>query len=212
MEAGLGDALGRARRRLRDGRQGFDRFGQALQRNLPRARRHAAGRLQLRALSRRAGPENLQVEGQWAHHRGVAALRQPGEPFAVHVSRAEVGEAALFRRHPAPRRRVSAISRRLCPAGRQAAACQSGLAHPWRRAAASRPPGDFRHAVVAGHGVERRKRRHAVGLHRPLPAGRDQGDASASCRARRLRHPLLPRFRAASEKIPRAGRGGARCA
>ena len=39
MEAGLGDALGGARRRLRDGRQGPDRFGEALRRNLPRARR-----------------------------------------------------------------------------------------------------------------------------------------------------------------------------
>ena len=39
MEAGLGDALGRARHRLRDGRQGPDRFGEALRRNLPRARR-----------------------------------------------------------------------------------------------------------------------------------------------------------------------------
>src|ERR1700689_5094984 len=42
MEAGLGDALGCARRRLRNGRQGFDRFSQAFRRNLPRARRHAA--------------------------------------------------------------------------------------------------------------------------------------------------------------------------
>ena len=40
MEAGLGDALDRARRRLRNGRQGSDRFGQAVRRNLPRARRH----------------------------------------------------------------------------------------------------------------------------------------------------------------------------
>ena len=39
VEAGLGDALARARRRLRNGRQGSDRFGQALGRNLPRARR-----------------------------------------------------------------------------------------------------------------------------------------------------------------------------
>ena len=101
MEARLGDALGRARHRLRDGRQGPDRLGQALRRDLPRARRHAAGRLQLRALPRRQGPEDLQVEGQRAHHRRVAALRLAGEPVAVHVSRAEGGEAALFRRHPA---------------------------------------------------------------------------------------------------------------
>src|SRR5262249_4351419 len=51
----------------------------------PRARRHAARRLQLRALPRREGPEDLEVEGQRAHHRGMAALCQPGEPVAVHV-------------------------------------------------------------------------------------------------------------------------------
>ena len=45
VEAGLGHALARARRRLRDGRQGSDRFGQALGRDLPRARRRAAGRI-----------------------------------------------------------------------------------------------------------------------------------------------------------------------
>ena len=101
-------------------------------RNLPRARRHAAGGLQLRALPRREGPEDLQVEGQRPHHRGMAALRQPGKPVAVHVSRAEVGEAALLRRHPAPRRRLPAIPRRLRAAGRQAAAraIRSGTSIP----------------------------------------------------------------------------------
>ena len=89
MEAGLGDALGRARHRLRDGRQGPDRFGEAVRRDLPRARRHAAGGLQLRAVPRREGPEDFQVEGQRPDHRRMAALRQPGEPVAVHVSRAE---------------------------------------------------------------------------------------------------------------------------
>ena len=79
MEARLGDALGRARRRLRDGRQGPDRLGEALRRDLPRARRHAAGRLQLRALPRREGPEDLQVEGQRPDHRRMAALRAARE-------------------------------------------------------------------------------------------------------------------------------------
>ena len=150
MEAGLGDALGRARHRLRNGRQGLDRFGEALGRNLPRARRHAAGRLQLRALPRREGPEDFEVEGQRPDHRRMAALCQPGEPVAVHVSRAEGGEAALLRRHPAPRRRVSAIPRRLSAPGRQAAARQSGLAHPFRRAAEGRHAGAVRHAAHAG--------------------------------------------------------------
>ena len=138
MEARLGDALVRARRRLRDGRQGSDRLGEALGRDLPRARRHAAGRLQLRALPRREGPEDFEVQGQRPHHRGMAALCLARKPVAVHVSRAEGGEAALFRRHSAPRRRVSAVPRRLSAAGRQAAAVQSGLAHPCRQSAASR--------------------------------------------------------------------------
>jgi hypothetical protein len=83
-----GRCAGRARRRLRDGRQGPDRFGQASRGEIcTRARRHAAGGLQLRALPRREGPEDLEVEGQWPHHRRVAALRLAGEPVAVHVSR-----------------------------------------------------------------------------------------------------------------------------
>ena len=60
------------------------------------------------------------------------------EPVAVHVSRAEGGQAALFRRHPAHRRRVSAVPRRLSAPGRAAAAGQSGLAHPFRRSAQGR--------------------------------------------------------------------------
>ena len=136
MEARLGDALVCARRRLRDGRQGPDRFRQALRRDLPRARRHAAGRLQLRALPRREGPEDFEVEGQRPDHRGMAALCVAGKPVAVHVSRAEGGEAALFRRDPAPRRRISAVPRRLSAAGRRSSgwAIRSGTSIP-----ASRP-------------------------------------------------------------------------
>ena len=117
MEAGLGDALVRAWRRLRNGRQGPHRLGETVEPDLPRARRHAAGRLQLRAVPRRERPEDLKVQGQRAHHRGMAALCQPGEPVAVHVSRAQGGEAALFRCHSAACRRISAISRRLSAPG-----------------------------------------------------------------------------------------------
>ena len=166
------------------------------------ARRHAAGRLQLRAFPRRERPEDLKVEGQRADHRRMAALRQPGEPVAVHVSRAEGGEAALFRRHPAPRRRLSAISRCLSAAGRQGTARQSGLAYSWRRAAAARQSGAVRHAAVAGHRVERRQCRDAMGLYRPLPAGRDAAKPSAARGAGRLRDQLLSRFCRADEKVP----------
>ena len=46
-----------------------------------------------------------------------------------------------------------------------------------------------------------------IGRYRP---GVTQADASASCGAGRIRHSLLPRLRAADEKISRAGRGRAR--
>ena len=52
--------------------------------------------LQLRAVPRRQGPEDLQVEGQRAHHRRVAALCVAGIAVAVHVPRAEGGEAAAI--------------------------------------------------------------------------------------------------------------------
>ncbi len=38
---------------------------------------------------RRERPENLEVKGQWSDDRGVAALRQPRKPVALHVSRTE---------------------------------------------------------------------------------------------------------------------------
>ena len=47
----------------------------------------------------------------------TAALRLAGIAVAVHVPRAEGGEAAVFRRHPAPGRRLSAVLGRLCQAG-----------------------------------------------------------------------------------------------
>ena len=45
----------------------------------------AAGGLQLRALPRREGPEDLEVEGQRPDHRRLARLRHAGKPVAVHV-------------------------------------------------------------------------------------------------------------------------------
>ena len=210
MEAGLGDALGRARHRLRDGRQGPDRFGEAL------AAKSAAR-------SAAAPPEGFNYElfldekGQKISKSKGNGLTidewlryaSPGEPVAVHVSRAEVGEAALLRRHPAPRRRLPAVPRRLRAAGRQAAPVQSGLAHPFRQAAEGRHADLVHDAADAGVVVERRERRDAVGLHRPLPARRDAADASEAQRRGRLRHPLFPRLRAAGKEIPRAERGRA---
>ncbi len=132
VEAGLGDALVRARGRLRDGRQGSDRFRQTVGQDLLGAGRHAAGSVHLRAVPRRAGPENIQVERQWTHHRRVAALRFAGIAVAVHVSRAEVGEAAVFRRDPAPCRRLPAVPGSLSAAGSRSCNWQirSGISTP----------------------------------------------------------------------------------
>ena len=57
--------------------------------------------------------------------------------------------------------------------------------------------------------VERRECRDAVGLHRPLPAGRHAADASEARRDGRLCDQLLSRFRRADEAVPRADRGRA---
>ena len=57
---------------------------------------------------------------------------------------------------------------------------QSGLAHPFRHPARGRHADLVLDAADAGVVVERRERRDAVGLHRPLPAGRDAADPSRS--------------------------------
>ena len=61
---------------------------------------HAAGRLQLRTVPGRSGPEDLQVQGQRLVGRRMADLRHRGKPGAVHVPEAARRQAALFRRHP----------------------------------------------------------------------------------------------------------------
>ena len=117
VEGRLGHALDRARRRLRDVRQGPDRLGDAVVEDLPGARRHAAGELHLRAVPRRGGRQDLQVEGQRPHHRGVADLRLAREPVAVHVPEAEGGQEAVLRRDPAHGGRIPAVPRRLSAPG-----------------------------------------------------------------------------------------------
>ena len=133
----------------------------------------------------------------------------PGEPVIVHVSRAEGGQAALLRRHPAHRRRVSAAPRRLSAAGAEAAIVESGLAHPPGPSAQRGHAGDVHDAAHAGVLIQCRERRDAVGLHRPLQAGRDGADASEAATPSRIRHPLFPRLRAADQEVPRAERGRA---
>jgi lysyl-tRNA synthetase, class I len=106
-----------------------------------------------------------------------------------------------------PRQSTStSSSRRLSQAGMEAAPRQSGLAHPFRQSAQGDMPISFSDAADARVRVERGERRDAVGLHRPLQAGRDAADASQARRAGRICHPLFPRLRAAGKEVPRADR------
>ena len=75
------------------------------------------------------GPEDFEVEGQRPHHRRMAALRLAGIAVAVHVPRAEGGEAAVFRRDPAQCRRLPAIPRRLSAAGRAGSSSRNPVWH-----------------------------------------------------------------------------------
>jgi lysyl-tRNA synthetase class 1 len=63
VEGRLGDALGRARRRLRNVGQGSDRFGDPELEDRPRARRPATRGVQLRAVPRREWREDLEDQG-----------------------------------------------------------------------------------------------------------------------------------------------------
>src|SRR5215475_12353872 len=100
----------------------------------------------------------------------MAALRLAGIAVAVHVSRAEGGEAALLRCDPAQCRRLPAIPGRFCPPGCAAAACQSGVARPFRPAAEGRYARYLSTFADAGVVVECGERRNALGFHRPLPS------------------------------------------
>ena len=99
---------------------------------------------------------------------------------------------------------TSAVPRRLSAPGRQAAAVQSGVAHPFGQPAEAGHADHVPAAADAGVVVECRECRDAVGLHRPLPAGRHAADASEARRDGRLRDQLLPRLRRADEAVPRA--------
>jgi hypothetical protein len=112
-------------------RQGPDRLGQGRQPDLQGAGRPPARGLQLRALPRRKGREDLQVQGQRADRRGVADLRAAGEPGSFHVQQAARGQAALLRRHPARGGRLPGPSGRLRQgSGPRKAPREPGLAHP----------------------------------------------------------------------------------
>src|SRR5216683_629671 len=149
----------------------------------------------------------------------MAALCVTGIAVAVHVPRAEVGEAFVLRRDPAQRRRLPAISRRVFAAGSEAAVGQSGLAHPRRTSAGGRHAGDVPTVADFGVVVERGECRDLVGFYRTLSSRRHAANSSEAGCDGWLRHQLLSRLRGADQEIPRADRyrtggaaGSARCA
>src|SRR5258708_4110042 len=112
----------------------------------------------------------------------MAALRLAGIAVAVHVPRAEGGQAAVFRRDPAQCRRLPAIPRRLSAAGCEAAAAKPGLACPCRPSAEGRYARHVPVAADTGVVVERGECRDLVGFYRALSPGRDAADPSeAGC-------------------------------
>ena len=73
----------------------------------------AADRLHLRAVPRRARPEDQQEQGQRPLCRGMAALRPTRKPQPVHVQPAAPREKTVLRRHPPRHGRIH----RQCGAG-----------------------------------------------------------------------------------------------
>ena len=118
VEARLGHALGRARDRLRDERQGPDRLGQGLQPHLQdpgTARRRRGFNYEL--FLDVEGAKISQVQGQRPQHGRLAALRRAREPGLLPVSVAQVGQAAAFRRDPQGGGRIHPEPGRLLAAG-----------------------------------------------------------------------------------------------
>src|SRR5215475_6013735 len=102
----------------------------------------------------------------------MAAIREPGKPLAIHVSRTEVGQAPLFRCHSAPSRRISAISGWLRPPGYEAAPVESGLAHSFRKPAATGSADILHHAAQPCLRFECGECRYVMGIYRTLLARR----------------------------------------
>ena len=197
----------------------FEMFGKDHQTNAPIYDRiceilggQRARALCLRAVPRRDRPEDFEVQGQWPDHRRMADLCLAREPRALHVPEAARRQAALFRRHPARRRRVLPVRRGL-PAARtpRRARREPGLPHPCRQAAGSTCRRS-RFALLLN--LVSASNAHdtvgAVGLHLALRAGRDGRDQSRARPARGLCGALFQRRGEADEDLPRADRQGTR--
>ena len=153
----------------------------------------AAGRFQLRIVPRRKGPEDLEVEGQWPDHRGMADLCDPGNPVALHVSEAAAAKRLYFDVIPRTVDDYLGFPRRLSTPG-----LTERLGNPVWHIHSGKPPAPelhtatrTRHGEQVRHVPQSRRRRQQrrpaspLGLPPSLRAGCLAADASATRRALR---------------------------
>ena len=220
MEARLGHALGGARRRLRDGRQGPDRF------------RQAVGKI-ARALGGEP-PEGFNYE-LFLDEKGQKISKSKGNGLTIDewLAYGTPESLALFmynKPREAKRLYFDVIPRHVDEylhvprAAIRGQEVKQQLGNPvWhihagRRprprligsGSTARPTITFAMLLNLVGGRQCRGPGRAVGLHPPLCAGRLAGDASAARRAGRLRHRATSGFREAGQALSRGRRGRAR--
>ena len=208
MEAGLGHALARARRRLRDVGQGPDRLGRSRQQDLPhprQPRRRKASttscswtRRARRSPSPRATASAVE---EWLTYA-------PPESLALFMfQKPRAAKRLYFDVIPRAVDDYLTLRRRSSrDEGAGAAAGESGLAHPQRQAAAAVARPQLRHPAQSRQRRERGGEGAALGLTSRATAGGDAAERAVPRQAGRLRDQLLPRLREAGEAVPRAER------
>jgi hypothetical protein len=179
LEGRLGSAVVRPRDRLRDARRRPAGLRTAVFENSEGDRRRAARDVQVRAVPRREGQEDLEETRQRRVHRAVAEVRTRGLAAVPDVRQAAAGEedgtaAAARDRRPLPRAGVR-VERR------------HGFTRAVRVAAVCGPPRRDRAQVRAL--LHDRGPRDVPGLRRPRAAPRIPGEVPA----RRGREPRVSR-------------------
>src|SRR3546814_6115156 len=102
------------------------------------------------------------------------------KPCALHVSRAEEGQAASLRRDPEDGGRILPVPWRLCGPAGGAEARQSGVPHPRRQSARQCAAGELCAAAEPGGGGGHQRQGSALGLRFALCARRDCGNPAGT--------------------------------
>ena len=182
MEGRLGDALVRARRRLRDVRQGPDRQRAAVRPDLPRPRRRSRRWASPTSCSSTStARRSARARATACRSRNGCATRRPRAWRSSCTTRRSGPSGCIFDVIP------RAVDEYLANAAQAArAAAGRALANPaWHIHGGAQPrtaaqPGVLRHAAQPRQRGERRDAGHAVGLHPPLQPG---GHARRPCRS-----------------------------